>query len=145
MHTCKQTVFHGEVTTMHVPRDALVKGILASSAFFLVTGVVTGLVPTPVFERMVPRTPLDYTFLVLTSFLAGVYVVQRATTADCSGDRCAYGGAVGGFLAVACPHCNAILVALFSTSWLATYVDPIRPLFGLAAVVLFVGVIYRRR
>ncbi|MDQ2049015.1 hypothetical protein RBH26_00805 [Natronolimnohabitans sp. A-GB9] len=130
---------------MHVPRDALLKGILASSAFFLVTGVVTGLVPTPVFERMVPRTVLDYTFLVLTSLLAGVYVVQRATTTDCSGDRCAYGGAVGGFLAVACPHCNAILIALFSTSWLATYVDPIRPLFGLVAVALFVGIIYRRR
>lgn len=129
---------------MQVSRDAVLKGVLAGGAFFLVTGVVTGLVPTPLFERMVPRTALDFTFLVLTSVLAGVYVVQRATRPDCSGDGCAYGGAIGGFFAVACPHCNAILVALFSTSWLATYVDPIRPLFGLLAVGLLAGIIYRR-
>lgn len=130
---------------MQISRDALLKGGLAAGGFLLVTGVVTGLVPTPIFERMVPRTALDFLFLVTTAVLAGVYVVQRSTLEDCSGDSCAYGGAVSGFLAVACPHCNAILVALFSTSWLAAYVDPLRPLFGLLAVGLFAGVIYRRR
>lgn len=125
-------------------RDALSKGGLVAGAFFLFTGVVTGLIPTPLFDRMVPRATLDYVFLGLTSLLAGTYVTQRATLADCSGDSCAYGGAVGGFLAVACPHCNAVLVALFSASWLATYVDPVRPLLGLLAVGLFAGIIFRR-
>ncbi|WP_049889070.1 hypothetical protein [Natronolimnohabitans innermongolicus] len=130
---------------MQYPRDALIKGGLAAVGFLLFTGVVTGLVPTPLFERMVPRTPLDFAFLFLTALLAGAYVAQRATLADCGGDGCAYGGAVGGFLAVACPHCNAVLVALFSSSWLATYVDPLRPLLGVLAIALFAGIIYRRR
>ena len=125
-------------------RVALLHGTLAAAGFVVVTGVVTGLLPTPLFERMVPRTALDYTFFAVTAVLVGAYVTQRSMQPDCDGDACAYGGAAGGFLAVACPHCNAILVALFSSSWLATYVDPIRPLFGLLAVGLLAGVIYRR-
>ncbi|AXR78187.1 hypothetical protein [Natrarchaeobaculum sulfurireducens] len=126
-------------------RVALLYGTLAAAGFVVVTGVVTGLLPTPLFERMVPRTALDYTFFAVTAVLVGVYVTQRSMQPDCDGDACAYGGAAGGFLAVACPHCNAILVALFSSSWLATYVDPVRPLVGLLAVGLLAGVIYRRR
>ena len=126
-------------------RVALLQGALAAVGFVVLTGVVTGLLPTPLFERMVPKTALDYTFLAVTAVLVGAYVTQRSMQPDCDGDACAYGGAAGGFLAVACPHCNAILVALFSSSWLATYVDPVRPLFGLLAVGLLAGVIYRRR
>ncbi|MFP8952311.1 hypothetical protein ACLI4Z_04950 [Natrialbaceae archaeon A-arb3/5] len=122
-------------------RRALVKGALAASGFFLLAGIVTGLLSTSLFDRMVDRTVLDYAFLTLTSVLIGAYVVQRSTATECAGDRCAYGGAAGGFLAVACPHCNALLVAAFSTSWLATYVDPVRPLIGLLAVGLLVGII----
>ncbi|RQG95815.1 hypothetical protein [Natrarchaeobius chitinivorans] len=129
---------------MNRTRLALANGSLVAAGFFLATGVVTGLLPTPLFERMVSRSPLDYAVLSLTSVLAGVYVVQRASLSECSGDRCAYGGGVAGFFAVACPHCNAILVSLFGATWLATYVDPLRPLLGLVAVSLFAGVIYDR-
>nr|WP_241175309.1 hypothetical protein [Natronolimnobius sp. AArcel1] len=109
------------------------------------TGVVTGLVPTPLFDRMVPRTPLEYGLLATTGLLLGAYVVQRSRLEECSGDTCAYGGAVGGFFAVACPHCNAILAAVFGTSWLAAYVDPLRPLLGVVAVAVLGGIIYRRK
>ncbi|WP_394743392.1 hypothetical protein [Natronococcus roseus] len=130
---------------MQLTRRAVRNGLLVGGAFFAVTGVVTGLVPTPIFERMVPRTPLDYGFLLLTTALAGAYAAQRTAIDDCSGDACGYAGAAGGFFAVACPHCNAVLVALFGSSWLATYVDPIRPLFGLVAVALLAGILYARR
>ena len=126
-------------------RGALVKGGAVAVAFLAGTGLITGLLPNPLFDRMVPRTALDFAFLILTATLLGAYVVQRSRRPDCSGDACAYGGALGGFLAVACPHCNAILVALFSATWLSTYVDPLRPLVGALAVALVAGVIYRRR
>jgi hypothetical protein len=126
-------------------RTAVRNGLLVGGAFFVLTGVVTGLVPTPIFDRMVPRTPLDYAFLLLTTVLAGTYAAQRTMRSDCSGDACGYVGAAGGFFAVACPHCNAILVAVFGASWLATYVDPIRPLFGFGAVALLGGIVYTRR
>ena len=130
---------------MQATRAALLKGALAAAGFALLTGVVTGLIQTPLFDRMVPRTAIDYALLSLTAVLLGAYVTQRAMLDNCGGDSCAYGGAAGGFVAVACPHCNAVLVALFSASWLATYVDPIRPLLGLVGVALLAGIIYRRR
>ncbi|GAB6879364.1 hypothetical protein JCM17823_16380 [Halorubrum gandharaense] len=129
---------------MQYPRSALLKGGAVAGAFFVIVGVVTGFLPTPIFDRMVPRSGLDFVFLALTSVLAGAYAAQRAVLADQPGDACAYAGGGAGFLAVACPHCNVLLVALFSGSWLATYVDPIRPLFGLLAVALLAGIVYRR-
>ena len=120
------------------------KGIAAGIGVFVLFGVVTGLVPNPLYVRMVPRTPVDYAFLVVTSVLVAAYVIQRSSLEECDGDKCAYAGAAGGFLAVSCPTCNALLLALFSSSALMTYFDPLRPLFGLLAVAILGGVVYRR-
>lgn len=51
----------------------LKKGALAGLVLFLITGVVTGLIPTPIYQRMVPITILDYLFILTTSSLAAVY------------------------------------------------------------------------
>ncbi|MCU4744430.1 hypothetical protein [Natronoglomus mannanivorans] len=131
-------------------RVALAKGVATAAAVFVLFGVVSGLVSS-LYVRMVETTLLDYAFLTLTAILAGAYVVQRESLAETacssssSGNRCAYGGAAGGFLAVACPSCNLILVSLVGSSALMTYFDPLRPLFGIVAIGLFGGIIYRRR
>lgn len=122
----------------------VVKALAAALGVFVLFGVVTGLVPNPLYVRMVPRTPVDYAFLVTTSALVGVYVYQRSTLEECDGDACAYAGAAGGFLAVGCPTCNALLLAAFSSSALMTYLDPLRPVFGLLAVVSLGGVVFLR-
>ncbi|RKD88605.1 hypothetical protein [Halopiger aswanensis] len=146
-------------------RRAMAYGVVAGIGVFLLFGLVTGLIPNPLYVRMVPRTPIDYLFLSLTALLAGIYVAQRSateiTTADADSptaedvdesennsvigeDRLAFGGLVGGFLAVGCPICNVVLLALFSSSALMTYFDPLRPLLGALSVTLLVGLIYVR-
>ncbi|WP_267164443.1 hypothetical protein [Halovenus salina] len=117
---------------------------------FALFGVVTGLIPNPLYVRMVPRTPVDYLFLALTALLAGTYVGQRVATTvpetvDDAGDRWLLGGLVGGFFAVACPICNVFLLALFSSSALMTYFDPLRPLLGVVSVAALAGLILARR
>ncbi|WP_336136135.1 hypothetical protein [Natronomonas amylolytica] len=113
---------------------------------FLLFGVVTGLLPNPIYVRMVERTPADYVFLVATAAFAAAFVYQRSLTDDPIGDRFAAGGIVGGFLAFGCPICNAVLLALFSSSALMTYFDPLRPLLGTVSVVAFAGLlVYQRR
>jgi len=129
-------------------------GATAGIGVFLLFGLVTGLIPNPLYVRMVPRTPVDYLFLTSTALLAGAYTAQRLATErvepglegdDTSGeDRLAFGGLVGGFLAVSCPICNVVLLALFSSSAVMTYVDPLRPVFGALSAVLLVGLIYVR-
>lgn len=116
-----------------------------SVGVFVLFGAVTGLLPNPVYVRMVSRTPADYLFLVATAAFAGAFVYQRSLAAEPIGDRLAAGGLVGGFLAFGCPICNAVLLALFSSSALMTYFDPLRPLLGAVSVVGFAGLLYYQR
>ena len=129
---------------MDAPRLRLAKGAAVSLGSFVLFGVVTGLIPNPIYVRMVPSRPIDYLFLFLTAGLLGVYVAQRPPAEERSDDRLATLGTVGGFLAFGCPICNAFLLALFSSSALMTYFDPLRPLLGAVAVVLLGGLVYVR-
>jgi MprA protease rhombosortase-interaction domain-containing protein len=127
-------------------RRRLLKSLGVGIGAFLLFGLVTGLLPNPIYVRMVERTPADYVFLVATAAFAAAFVYQRSLTDDPIGDRFAAGGIVGGFLAFGCPICNAVLLALFSSSALMTYFDPLRPLLGAVSVLLFAGLLsYQRR
>ena len=110
---------------------------------FVLFGVVTGLIPNPLYVRMVPRTGLDYLFLVATAGFLGLYAFQR-TPRGRTDDTAATAGAVVGVLAFGCPVCNAVLLALFSSSTLMAFFDPLRPLLGAVSVMLFVGLLYVR-
>ncbi|MFP8956897.1 hypothetical protein ACLI4Y_09220 [Natrialbaceae archaeon A-CW3] len=61
-------------------RRAIGLGTLVAVGVFGLFGFVTGLIPNPLYMRMVPRTPLDYLFLTLTALLAGGYATQRVAT-----------------------------------------------------------------
>jgi uncharacterized membrane protein len=126
-------------------RTALVTGAAVGVGSGLLFGIVTGLIPNPLYIRQVPRTPFDYTFLILTSLFVGIYVAQQSTTDRPADDRLAMGTTVAGFLAFGCPICNVFLLALFSNSVLLTYFDPYRPLLGAVSVALFAGLLYYRQ
>lgn len=138
--------------SLRADRRAVGWGVAVGLGVFLIFGLVTGLIPNPLYVRMVPRTPVDYALLLLTALLAGIYIAQRnATTmpvdedAETTGEgRLAVGGLVGGFLAVGCPICNAFLLVLFSSSALMTYFDPLRPALGVTSVAVLAGLIYVR-
>ena len=129
-----------------LPRPRLLRSVGVSVGVFVLFGTVTGLLPNPIYVRMVSRTPADYLFLVATAAFAGAFVYQRSLAEEPIGDRFAAGGIVGGFLAFGCPICNAVLLALFSSSALMTYFDPLRPILGAVSVVCFAALlVYQRR
>jgi hypothetical protein len=119
------------------------KATIISTGGFVLFGIVTGLISNPLYIRQVPRTPLDYLFLTTTAAFLGVYTFQR-TDNQRNDDKTATAGTVVGFLAFGCPICNAFLLALFSSSALMTYFDPLRPLLGIVSVVFFAGLLYSR-
>lgn len=127
------------------PRGAVLRSVSVAVAAFAVFGTVTGLIPNPVYVRMIDRTVADYAFLVATAAFAGAFVYQRSLADEPLGDGYATGGVVAGFLAFGCPICNAVLLALFSSSALMTHFDPLRPYLGVASVGLFVGLLYYQR
>ncbi|SDF83222.1 hypothetical protein [Halorientalis regularis] len=122
-------------------RTRVLKALAVGTGTFVLFGVVTGLIPNPLYVRMVPRTGLDYLFLTLTAGALALYTFQRTPDGD---DGAAAAGTALGFLAFGCPICNAILLALFSSSALMTYLDPLRPVLGVVSVVVFAGLLYVR-
>lgn len=127
---------------MNRSRMRVLKALTVGAGTFVLFEVVTGLIPNPLYVRMVPRTGLDYLFLTLTAGALALYTYQR--TPDGGDDGAAAAGTALGFLAFGCPICNAILLALFSSSALMTYLDPLRPVIGAVSVVVFAGLLYVR-
>lgn len=113
--------------------------LLSAAVVMVVTYIVLVLSSFPQFAvQVLANDPTDAAF-------AGAFVYQRSLAEEPMGDRFAAGRIVGGFLAFGCPICNAVLLALFGSSALMTYFDPLRPLLGAVSVVAFVGLLYYQR
>lgn len=113
-------------------------GLLSFVGFVLLFGIPTALIPTPLFSRMTPSRSLDYLFLLLNSGLLGAYVglsVYEKHAKSKEGTLAA-SGSIFNILAVGCPVCNTLLVALLGVSAVMTYIEPARVWLGLASTAL---------
>lgn len=108
-------------------------GVAVAAAMFAGLGTVAALWDNPFFMRMTPTSGFEITLLLLQSVLAGVYVglPQRRC-----GGRTAGVGAVLGFLGIACPVCNKVLVFLVGGTLLLEYFEPVRLYVALGGVAL---------
>ena len=124
---------------------ALRFGVLAASASVAVQAIPTAVIPNPLFARMTPVRPEDYVFVAATSILIGLiaatFGLPRATR-SCTNRT--VGSGVLSTLAVGCPICNHVVVALVGISGALTYWAPIQPLLGLAAVSILLWALRRR-
>ena len=110
-----------------------VRGTVAAILMFGLLGTVAALWANPFFMRMAPTGGFEIGLLLVQSILVGVYVgIERSA---CSMKTAGFGGVLG-FLGVACPVCNKILVALFGAGALLAYFEPIRLYVALAGVGL---------
>jgi len=108
-------------------------GVGVGAAMYAGLGTVAALWENPLFMRMTPTGGFEITLLLLLSVLAGLYV--GLPQAEC-GKRTAGTGGVIGFLGIACPVCNKILVLLFGGALLLEYYEPVRLYLALGGVVL---------
>jgi hypothetical protein len=122
--------------TRHVAR-----GLGVAAAMFVGLGTAAALWENPFFMRMTPAGGFEITLLLSQAALAGVYI--GLPQPPC-GVRTAGAGGVIGFLGIACPVCNKLLVALFGSTLLLQYYEPVRPHLALAGVVLLAFAIWLR-
>ena len=59
------------------PRRRSIESAGVGLGTFLLFGVVTGLIPNPIYVRMVERTPADYLFLLATAAFAAAFFYRR--------------------------------------------------------------------
>lgn len=104
----------------------------------VVIAVPADLIENPVFGRPIAPKPIDYIILAVTAGLIGLTLAIRPPRSEDSErqeTRTMVGGFVS-FLAVGCPVCNQLVVALVGTSGALSWWAPVQPVVGLVAVGL---------
>lgn len=115
-------------------------------------GVPTVLIPTPLFHRMTPTSPLDYLIWGLTAVLLGPLLALallfpspgEVRASQRSGSMRALVGGLLSFLSVGCPICNQVVVLLLGVGGAMTFFNPLRPLLGAAAIVILAVTLFLR-
>ena len=123
---------------------AVGRGVLAAGASAVLIAVPTRLIPNRLFSRMTPTRPQDYVFLAVTAVLIGAITATRAWRAAVGdpGRRVVAGG-VATFIAVGCPVCNKVVVALIGTAGAMNVFAPLQPILGGASIAVLGAVLVR--
>ncbi len=128
------------MTIAEIFRSPPVKGSLVALASFAGLGTVSALWENPIFIRMTPVGGWEIGLLALLSVLIGMFVAIRSQT--CA-TKSATAGGVLGFLGIACPICNKILLLLFGGELLMTYYEPVRIYVAMLGVIVAAGAVWR--
>lgn len=134
---------------MRVPRWPWTQWLVAGAGAIvvaLIVGVPTGLVATPLYTRMTPVSWWSYGVWISTAVLSGLIIatyVHRPAQSPTSSKAGLLGNA-GSMLAVGCPVCNKVVVAIAGVSGALHVWAPLQPLIAAASLVLL-GWALRRR
>ena len=92
-------------------------GLAAALVSTALEAIPTAVIPNPFFVRMTPVRLQDYAFLGASSLLIGViFSTFGLRTGTMSCQNRAFGGGLLSTLAIGCPICNHIVVALIGIS-----------------------------
>ena len=115
-------------------------GLFIAVAGFGGLGTVAALWENPFFIRMTPAGNWEIFLLILLAALGGFYVLVRRPFC---GSGTVGAGSVLGFVGIACPVCNKILLLVFGGELLLTYFEPIRMYVAMAGVVVAAWAVLR--
>ena len=136
---------------MHVLRAWPVRAWAIAAAALLATlfisGIPTGVIPSSWYHRMTPVLWWNYPIWIISAFLAaliaGSYFTGRTVTSKDKVSRGIFGG-LSSVLAIGCPLCNKIAVALLGVTGALSYVAPIQPVLGVAGIALLAWTLWLR-
>jgi hypothetical protein len=106
---------------------------------FLLLGTVSALWENPLFMRMTPAGDLEIAVLLVMSCLLGLYVAIRRPYCSI---KAAGSGGVLGFIGIACPVCNKVLLLLFGGELLMTYFEPVRIYIAIAGTLVVAAALW---
>jgi hypothetical protein len=119
------------------PRFVVV-AVAVSLVYVVVVGIVTAVLPSPIFDRKLAVDTWNVVALVgpalLFGPLAATYLVPWPDSCRVDG-RTGLGGALS-FLAAGCPVCNKLVVLAVGTTGAVEYFRPMQPVLGALSIGL---------
>jgi hypothetical protein len=138
-------------------RDArlLVAGAAWGLVSLLAFGLVSAIIPNPVFGRSVPPEPFAIWVWIASAPLMGLVMatytvpirgsgaspirILGAPADESRGTALGTLGSFGAFLAIGCPLCNKVALLLLGASGAMSLYAPIQPFIGAASLALLAG------
>lgn len=112
-----------------------------TGGMFVLLGTVAALWSNPFFMRMTPTSGFETGLLATQAVLAGLYLgISRPR---CASKTAGVGGILG-FLGVACPVCNKLLLWMFGSTLLLEYFEPVRIYVGVGGAALLACALWRK-
>lgn len=143
------TAPEGTLSTLrHLPGSTWLRVAVVAVVVYLVIGIPTDVVPNPIFGR--PTIPVrwwDPVVLGASAVLMGLVISIRPADLgvdDTRSDRGTLLGGIGSLLAVGCPTCNQVVVAVLGTSGALSFFQPVQPWLGVASLALLTWLLRRR-
>jgi len=102
-------------------------------AIFVAVGTVSAVWANPFFVRMTPVGPWEFPATAIMGILAGITAALWVPQCRVRGSG---SGGIAGFVGIACPICNKILMLLFGAPALLAWFDPIRPYVAFGGIVM---------
>lgn len=110
--------------------------IAGAFATLVVVGVFASLIENPLFDRKLAARPQDYVIWVSTAALGGLILGTYAVAPALTNQGKAASGGLLSAIAVGCPVCNKIAVALLGTSGALNFFGPSQIFIGIASLLL---------
>lgn len=121
---------------------------LAFSALaILLLGIPTAVIRNHFYFRMTPAFWFDYVFLVVNGALIGLYFAITYTSTQpeaCKVEKKSIFASLLALFGIACPICNQILLLIFSTAFLLSFLGPARPFISLTSTLLLIWLVYKK-
>lgn len=108
----------------------------ATALTLVVIAIPTEIIANPFFRRMIEVRVQDYVFWAFTGVLVGLIAGTYATGGSSVAQGRILSGGFLSYLAVGCPICNKVVVALIGTSGALSFFAPAQLFIGLASVAL---------
>ena len=124
--------------------------LVATAAALAILGIPTAVIPNPWFIRMTPTEPSNVATMLLSAPLMGLltatYLARSPGSRRPSGERSgrATVGGVAAYLAIGCPICNKIVVAVLGVTGALNVFAPIQPVIGAMSVALLLATLIWR-
>lgn len=139
-----------------IDRRFVSHAVLWAIGSLLVFGIVTAIIPNPVFGRQVPPETFAIAVWLLSAPLMGLLGATYSSTSSPSlaaapaplpiaaetgapgrdGTLIGTAASLGAFLAIGCPVCNKVALVLLGASGAMTVFAPLQPIIGAVSLVL---------